>query len=123
MNYRALIPIAAKSTVVLLARRACRGHSAPVPTTLEFWPEYGDGPLWSPDGQAVDLVALSLSADLVDALRAWNATYDDSKLPFESNDEVWLHEGKRLLAHVRAALGNDYVVVVTEPWWGEVPDR
>ncbi len=93
-----------------------------MPTTIEFWPEYGDGPLWTTDGEAVDPFALALSTDLAEALRSWNAGYDDSKLPFETSDEAWLDEGARLLAAVRSELGEGYDVVVTEPWWGETPN-
>jgi hypothetical protein len=91
-------------------------------TTIEFWPEYGDGPLWTTDGDAVDLSGLALSSDLAEALRAWNANYDDSKLPFEKNDQAWREEGVRLLAAVRVALSDRYDVVVTEPWWGQAPN-
>lgn len=92
-----------------------------MPTKIEFWPEYGDGPLWRADGKALDLSGLAISTDLAEALRSWNASYDDSKLPFERNDQAWLDEGTRLLVAVRVALGDEYEVVVTEPWWGEAP--
>jgi hypothetical protein len=39
-----------------------------MPTTVEFWPEYGDGPLWTTDGDAVDLSGLALSTELAEAL-------------------------------------------------------
>ena len=64
-----------------------------------------------------------LPSDLVERLRRCNDRYDDAKLPFENNDIEWLHEGQVLLTEVRAALGRDYEVVVTEPWWGEEPKR
>ena len=92
-----------------------------MPTILEFWPEYSHGPLWSTDGTAIDPTLLGVSSDLSERLRDWNSRYDDSKLPFEANDTVWLAEGKSLLSEVRAVLGSDYDVVVTEPWWGETP--
>ena len=31
----------------------------------EFWPDYGQGPLWSPDGTPVDPASLGLPDDLV----------------------------------------------------------
>ena len=92
-----------------------------MPTVLEFWPEYSSGPLWSEHGQTVELTSVGLSPDLIGRLTSWNARYDDAKLPFEENDHDWLDEGAGLLAEVRTALGDDYEVVVTEPWWGEEP--
>lgn len=88
---------------------------------LEFFPEYNSGPLWSSTGASIELAALALPEDLVRRLGDWNASYDDSKLPFERNDSAWLEGGRRLLAEVRQALGPDYEVVVTEPWWREDP--
>jgi hypothetical protein len=76
-----------------------------VPTVLEFWPEYNSGPLWSDDGKSVDLASLGLPAELAARLAAWNARYDDSKVPLEENDRGWLNEGARLLAEVRGELG------------------
>jgi hypothetical protein len=90
-----------------------------VSQVVEFWPEYNGGPLWRNDGNSVDLASVPLSDDLRSRLLAWNARYDDSKLPFERSDEVWLAEGKRLLAETRHALRHSITVVVTEPWWGE----
>ena len=86
---------------------------------MEFWPEYNSGPLCSSTGAAIDLAALALPEALVQRLREWNASYDDSKLPFEQNDTAWLANGQGLLAETRKALGPDYEVIVTEPWWGE----
>ena len=90
---------------------------------LEFWPEYNSGPLWSDDGQSIDLDSLPLSSELRDRLRHWNARYDDSLLPFDQNDTEWLVEGRCLLTDTRASLGESYEVVVTEPWWGEGPSQ
>jgi hypothetical protein len=92
-----------------------------VTVVLEFWPEYGGGPLWTEMGQSVDLSNLEVSTDLKTQLSTWNLEYDDSKLPFETNDVQWLEAGKELLARLRNELGGDYQVIVTEPWWGEVP--
>jgi hypothetical protein len=90
---------------------------------IEFWPEYGEGPLWTEQGQSVDLRKLPLAADLRDRLVAWNAAYDDSRLPFEDNDREWLDEGRRLFVEVRTVLSPGVKVVVTEPWWGEEPTQ
>lgn len=91
-------------------------------TVMEFWPDYGPGPLWTDDGKPVDLESLGVGRDLVEHLAAWNAQYSEDKVPLEgAGDEAWLREGKQLLGHVRDALGDQYEVVVTEPWWGEEP--
>ena len=88
---------------------------------LEFWPDYGPGPLWA-DGKPVDLASLGLDRDLVVEVVAWNASYEESKVPIEgTGDAAWLLEGKRLLDAIRDALSREYRVVVTEPWWGEEP--
>ncbi|HEX5534869.1 MAG TPA: hypothetical protein VFX33_14105 [Actinomycetales bacterium] len=43
-------------------------------------------------------------------------------MPIEGpGDSAWLCEGRQLLREIRTALGNEYRVVVTEPWWGEDP--
>ena len=93
-----------------------------MPTLVEFWPEYDGGPLWSEDGKTVEPTSLGLAPDLSGRLAAWNARYDDSKLPFEQNDREWLDEGARLLTEVRVALGSDYELAVNEEWWGEQPN-
>lgn len=91
-------------------------------TVVEFWPDYGPGPLWTDDGKPADLTLLGMRRDLVEQVTAWNAAYEESKVPLEgAGDEAWLREGRRLLHEVRAALGAEYRVVVTEPWWGEDP--
>lgn len=97
------------------------GQSALVAILFEFWPEYNSGPLWSEDGESVELSAHGIPSELKDRLTAWNANYDDSMLPFEANDTEWLAVGKALLNDVRLALGDSYEVIVTEPWWGEEP--
>ena len=89
--------------------------------TFEFWPEYNSGPLWTSAGKSVDLASLPLPHELVERLSKWNARYSDSKLPFESHDEVWIREGTSLLQEVRSALGEGFSVMVTEPWWSETP--
>ncbi|SPD88025.1 protein of unknown function [Micropruina glycogenica] len=44
---------------------------------IEFWPDYGQGPLWSPDGTPVDAASLGLPDDLVQQLSLWNGSDDD----------------------------------------------
>ena len=45
---------------------------------LEFWPEYGAGPLWA-EGVGVDPTQLGLPTELVERLVAWNARYGDER--------------------------------------------
>lgn len=88
---------------------------------LEFWPEYGSGPLWA-GGTPVDVTELELPSELAGRLVAWNALYEDERLPIEGPGDIgWLGEGRRLLAETRTALAASHRVVVTEPWWGEEP--
>lgn len=89
---------------------------------LEFWPDYGSGPLWTEDGKAADLRSLGLPEELAEQLTVWNSQYAEDKVPLEgSGDSAWLGEGVSLLRRTRDALGSDFQVVVTEPWWGEDP--
>jgi hypothetical protein len=44
-------------------------------TVLEFWPDYGPGPLWTDDGKPVDLNSLQMDRGLVETVAAWNAAY------------------------------------------------
>lgn len=39
--------------------------------------------------------SLGLPLELQNRLSAWNSSYDDSKLPFETNDTKWLARVKR----------------------------
>ena len=90
-------------------------------TTLEFWPDYGPGPLWL-DGKAVELHSLGLPHELARQLEAWNGRYEEDKVPLEGDgDAEWLREGTSLLRRTRSALGARFSVVVTETWWGEEP--
>jgi hypothetical protein len=73
---------------------------------LEFWPEYDSGPLWAQGATSVDLFSLPLSEGLRARLVAWNDRYDDSKLPFDNNDTVWLDESKVLLRELRHERGD-----------------
>ena len=97
------------------------GKNGLVTVTLEFWPDYNAGPLWTADGQQVDLASLGLSEELRRRLLEWNGQYDDKKLPFDQDDLDWLADGRELLSAVRSALGEGFAVVVSEPWWGEEP--
>jgi hypothetical protein len=91
-------------------------------TRLEFWPDYGAGPLWSASGDPVDLEQLRLPVALVERLRGWNGEYREDKIPVEGlGDRTWLEEGVELLRRTREALGSGYRVVATEPWWGKQP--
>lgn len=91
-------------------------------TVLEFWPDHGPGPLWTDDGKPANLTSLGMDQHLVEQVTAWNAAYEENKVPIESaGDAAWLREGRRLLHEIRAALGAKYRVVVTEPRWGEDP--
>ena len=97
-----------------------------VTRVLEWWPDYGPGPLALRSGRgggAVDLHTLGLSAETVGNLAKWNADYAEDKLPTEggAGDPAWIAEGTSLLHEVRAQLRDRYDVVVTEPWWGEDP--
>lgn len=97
------------------------GQTAGV-TVLEFWPDYGPGPVWTEDGGPVDLSQLGVDPDLVADVVAWNGAYSEDKVPIDSSGDVaWLRDGRRLLREIRSALGAEYDVVVTEPWWGEEP--
>lgn len=48
---------------------------------LEFWPDYGAGPLGGDDGKPADLGALGLPNDLVSRLADWNRRYEEDPLP------------------------------------------
>lgn len=77
---------------------------------LEFWPDYGTGPLWLRGGKPADLAALAIPADL--------GSYEEERLPLDGDgdgDAEYLALGVRLLEEVRAALTGKFRVVVTEP--------
>lgn len=89
---------------------------------LEFWPDYGAGPLWTEGGVAADLGSLGLPDELAEELASWNSRYAEGKVPVEgSGDPAWLAEGGRLLRRTRHVLGPGIQVIVTEPWWDEDP--
>jgi hypothetical protein len=88
-------------------------------TVIEFWPDYGPGPLWL-DGHPVDPEELGLSAALASRLQEWNASHKESRVPVEvDGDAEWIAEGAELLRATREALARVAEVVVTEPWWEE----
>lgn len=87
---------------------------------LEFWPDYGQGPLWDA-GRTIDLEDLCLPPALIERIHRWHEVYDEDRLPIDGpGDDAWLAEGKSILASIRGSL-TDIEVVVTEPWWGEQP--
>ncbi|WP_460666356.1 hypothetical protein [Kribbella swartbergensis] len=87
--------------------------------TLEFWPDYGQGPLWDEQGRAVNLDELDLPPALVERIRNWHGRYEEDRLPIDGpGDSGWLSEGLELLSSIRSSL-TDIRVVVTEPWWDE----
>lgn len=91
-------------------------------TRLEFWPDYGAGPLWTAEGRPADLESLGLPLELVERVRSWNSRFEEDKLPiYGPGDALWTAEGVALLHSLRSVLGHDVDVVVTEPWWGETP--
>lgn len=90
---------------------------------LEWWPEADGSLLWSTAGRGgdrVELESLPLAPALVARVRAWVGEYDEDNLPIEGpGDRAWLEAGTELLRETRVALGEDYRIIVTEPWWGE----
>ena len=97
------------------------GPERPALPVLEFWPDYGAGPLWD-QGASVALEAVGLPSQLAARLAAFGEAYQEGRLPLDGpGDTDYLAEGKRLLGAVREALAGRYRVLVTEPWWGEEP--
>lgn len=92
-----------------------------VKQTLEFWPDYGAGPLWDLAGQAVDPLSLPLSPELSKRVVSWAAEYAEDKIPIDGpGDPAWLDEGRILLRLIRETLHETHDVIVTEPWWTAV---
>jgi hypothetical protein len=93
-------------------------------TRLEFWPDYGSGPLWNEDGKPVELESFGISAGLAARARLWNSSYAEDKLPLDGpGDAGWLVQGVDLLRQLRDELGDGIDLRVTEPWWGEAPSQ
>mgnify|MGYP003419462799 FL=1 len=91
-------------------------------TRVEFWPDYGSGPVWTEDGAPIDPRSLGLTDDLAEQLELWSAQYDEDRIPVEgSGDREWLDRGAHLLERTRRALGPSCEVIVTEPWWDDPP--
>jgi hypothetical protein len=91
-----------------------------VTLTLEWWPDYGGGPLWHMSGrggQHADSRALGLPQDLAGRLAVWNQEYAEDKLPVGGDGDCdWLEQGRQLLAEVRQCLAGRFEIAVTEPW-------
>lgn len=74
-------------------------------TQLEFWPDY-NGLLWDAHGKPIPLDSLNLADDLVARAKSWSSSYDDGKLPIDSQgenpsagnsrDPQWLVQGAEL---------------------------
>lgn len=89
---------------------------------IEFWPDYGPGPLWTDKGKVASPTELGLPGELAVRLDTFNAAYEEWRLPREGpGDPAYIAEGIALLAAVRSAIRPEYRVIVTEPWWGEPP--
>jgi len=105
------------------SRQGSRDGRLSLVTMLEFWPDYGSGPLRTEDGRSADLRSLGLTGELVEELESWNSEYAEDKIPIDGKgDSAWLGEGRSLLGRTRDALGSDFDVIITEPWWGERAD-
>lgn len=86
-------------------------------TRLEFWPDYGPGPLWNDNGQPVEPESLAISPGLAARVRLWNSSYAENKLPLDGpGDAGWLAQGVDLLLQLRRELGDSVDLRVTEPW-------
>jgi hypothetical protein len=66
---------------------------------------------------------VGISSELVEQVRSWDSQYEEDRIPLNGpGDAEWLAEGVGLLRQLRTDLGDDFDLVVTEPWWGEAPD-
>ncbi len=66
-----------------LFERGSDDHTTVMTGTLEFWPDYGSGPLWTATGDLVSLEELGLPTDLATRLAAWNSRNEEGLLPLE----------------------------------------
>lgn len=65
---------------------------------LEFWPDYGPGPVWNAEGKPVALESLGISTGLAARVWSWNSAYAEDKIPLDGpGDPEWLTEGAVLL--------------------------
>jgi hypothetical protein len=89
--------------------------------TYEWWPDHGAGPLFlrtRSGGVSVEVSDLDIPTELAAEIRAWNASYNEDKLPIDGpGDRTWIASGALLLERTRSALRGRGTVVVTEPWW------
>jgi hypothetical protein len=103
------------------------GTIGPVAEALEWWPDYGSGPLWKKSGRGgehVDASSLGLPTELVARLTAWNASYTADKLPLGGDgDSAWISQGIELLAKVRRHLSGRFEIIAAEPWWQRAQDK
>jgi len=71
---------------------------------LEFWPDYGSGPLWT-HGAVISPSDVDVDPSLAERLIRWNAEYTEDKIPLDGpGDSRWMTEGRNLLAERRAKL-------------------
>jgi hypothetical protein len=79
-----------------------------VPTTLEFWPDYGGQLLVDADrGTPISLTDLDLPSDLAVRAETWLGEYEDDKLTGTEDaepDEAWHQVGRRLFSELKAEL-------------------
>ena len=89
--------------------------------TLEFWPDYGSGPLWR-HGAAISPRDVDVDPSLAERLIRWYAEYAEDKVPLEGPGDVkWMTEGRNLLAELRRQTAGGITIVTTEPWWADQP--
>ncbi len=88
---------------------------------LEFWPNYGSGPLWA-HGTVVRPGDVDVDPSLAERLIRWNAAYTEDKIPLNGpGDPGWMTEDRNLLAELRSETAGRITIITTEPWWTEQP--
>ena len=85
---------------------------------IEFWPDYGSGPLWGEDGRAIDPRSVGLSARLASELAAFNRSYSEDFIeePASAAAREYRARGRGLLSELRRELAGVCQVVVVEGW-------
>jgi hypothetical protein len=84
---------------------------------LEFWPDYGSGPLWT-HGAVISPSDVDVDPSLAERLIRWNAEYTEDKIPLDGpGDSRWMTEGRNLLAELRSETASRITIITTEPWW------